>query len=237
MNINLSNKKYWKTIPAEAIIGRNALPSNELTSLLHKGSSILDLGCGTGEMAEFLSAKGYDVTGIDLNIEAINQNKSKATKVKYILGDVTKKLPFLDKSFDAVVFSFLLVNIIPLNLRKKIASEITRILKLNGYIWINEGLISKSYTRRYKLSKPFLGDEHAFFVFKDSTLSSSIHTSKQLAQAIKEKKIARVARHFTITELKKLFDKYTVVYKNQTQTKSPNTKSVIKMVVMVLRRR
>lgn len=235
MNIDLNNKKYWRKISAKAIIGRNALPGNELIDVLPKGSSVLDLGCGTGEVAEFLSGKAYRVTGIDLNIEAISQNKSKTTKVNYILGDVTVSLPFLSQSFDAIVISFLLVNIISPIIREKLVSELTRVLKPGAYIWLNEGLVSEDYIKRYKLSKPFVSDEHSFFVFKDGTLATSVQTQNQLIKAIKERKTLRVAHHFTVAELKKLFNKYTVIYEKETQTRSPNTKSIIKMIIMVLR--
>ena len=103
MNSDLKNKKYWRMIPANNIIGRNALPGNELIKVLPKRSSILDLGCGSGETAEFLAAKGYNVTGIDLNIEVITQNKLKTKSVNYILGDITKSLPFSSQNFDAIV--------------------------------------------------------------------------------------------------------------------------------------
>ena len=234
MNLDLINKKYWEELPAKEIIGRNALPGNELTNVLLPGSSILDLGCGTGEMAEFLSAKGYEVTGMDLNVDAINQNRLKKTKVKYICGDVTKPLPFAAKSFNAIVISFLLVNIIPLARREKLVLEMTRVLKTNGHIWLNEGLLSDDYADRYKLSKPFVDDESTFFVFKKNSLSSSIKTVDQLNQAIKGKDIARLAHHFTLGELKNLFHDYFVVYQNESQTISPNTKFKIKMIVMVL---
>ena len=237
MNSDLKNKKYWRMIPANNIIGRNALPGNELIKVLPKRSSILDLGCGSGETAEFLAAKGYNVTGIDLNIEVITQNKLKTKSVNYILGDITNSLPFSSQNFDAIVLSFLLVNIIPQKIRESLISELTRILKPNAYIWLNEGLVSKDYLKRYQLSKPFLDDRHSFFVFKDNALSSLVKTPGQLTKAINEKMIARIAHHFNVKELKNLFHQYTIIYKNITQTVSPNTKSIIKMVVMVLRRK
>lgn len=237
MNSDLKNKKYWRIIPARNIIGHNALPGNELIDVLPNGSSVLDLGCGSGEMTEFLSVRGYNVTGIDLNVEAISQNKLKTKNVNYILGDITKTLPFTSKNFDAVVISFVLVNIIPQKLRKSLISELTRILKPGGYVWLNEGLVSKDYLNRYKLSKPFLDDRHSFFVFKDNFLSSLVKTPNQLTKVLNKNMIARVAHHFTISELNNLFNQYTLVYKNITQTASPNTKSIIKMITMVLRRK
>src|SRR5262249_31310442 len=37
------------------------------------GSSILDLGCGSGRHSRYLASMGFDVTGLDLSAESINQ--------------------------------------------------------------------------------------------------------------------------------------------------------------------
>lgn len=43
-------------------------------------SPVLDLGCGTGELALFLAGRGHDVLGIDLSTVAIRQARRKATE-------------------------------------------------------------------------------------------------------------------------------------------------------------
>jgi ubiquinone/menaquinone biosynthesis C-methylase UbiE len=230
------NKEYWQKLSAESIIGKNAFPGAELFSQLPKGSSVLDLGCGNGEMSEFLSLKGYKVVGIDINEIAINQNKSKFSKVKYICGDITGFLPFENRTFDAVIISFVLVNIIPSSVREELISEITRILKTGGLIWVNEAIISDDYIQRYNLSKPFVEENYDFFVFKEGISSASIRTSEQMAEAIRENKIARIAHHFSFEDLKKLFNYYKLIFKKESDTSSPNTKSTIKMLILLFRR-
>jgi len=39
------------------------------------GSSILDLGCGSGSHSRYLAAMGFDVTGLDLSAGSINLAK------------------------------------------------------------------------------------------------------------------------------------------------------------------
>lgn len=59
-------------------IGR---PQRAFLELLDAGlvrSRVLDVGCGTGELALFLARQGYDVLGIDLSQLAIQQAKEKA---------------------------------------------------------------------------------------------------------------------------------------------------------------
>lgn len=233
-NSKALNNAYWENVPADDIIGRNAFPGKEFEERLPRGARVLDLGCGTGEMSEFLAKRGYQVTGIDINTEAIKRNKSRKTRADYVLGDITKKLPFRKSSFDAVIISFVLVNVIPLKEREKLISEITRILKNRGIVWINEGLVSpQAYSRRYRLSKPYMGDKHDFFVFKHGTSFSSVRTPGQMKQAIADKEIARTAHHFDMKELRTLFNGYKLVYQNKSETSSPNTKSVIKMVIAI----
>jgi SAM-dependent methyltransferase len=54
-------------------------------------SPVLDAGCGTGEVALFLAARGHEVTGIDFVEEAIRRARSKAAarglKVEFLHKD------------------------------------------------------------------------------------------------------------------------------------------------------
>lgn len=59
-------------------IGR---PQRAFLELLDAGlvrSPVLDVGCGTGELALFLARQGYDVLGVDLSSVAIQQAMEKA---------------------------------------------------------------------------------------------------------------------------------------------------------------
>lgn len=235
-NYTLENQKHWEALPARAIIGRNAFPGTELFKYLSSGAHVLDLGCGTGEISELLTTHGYRVTAIDTNIEAIDLGKSKSTSVDYVLGDITKRLPFEDQSFDAIVISFVLVSIISQSDRERLVSELIRVSKIGGFVWLNEALISDDYTKRYELSQQFLkSNDHDFFVFQEGTASASIQTPEALGQAIKENRVARIAHHFSTSELEQLFERYDPMYTKQSETASPNSKSVIKMVIIVFR--
>jgi ubiquinone/menaquinone biosynthesis C-methylase UbiE len=232
MDAAINNTQYWETLPAKDIIGRNAVPGDELLKILPAQAAILDLGCGTGEMAEYLSGQGYKVTGIDINRDAITQNKSKPTKVNYVLGDIAKLLPFADGSFEAITTSFTILNIMP-PIREKLVSELGRILKPGGLVWVNEPLVSQDYAARYELSRPFVDNDHDFVVFKEGTAASSIQTPEQMSQAARAGKVARVTHHFTMEELEELFNDYEIIYSHQTQTASPNSKSAMEMAIIV----
>lgn len=62
--------------------------------------SILDIGCGTGDLAKELSDQGMNVIGIDNSEAMIQQAKTKYPTMSFQVEDVTM-LPY-DQEFDAV---------------------------------------------------------------------------------------------------------------------------------------
>ncbi len=75
-----------------------------------KGLRVLDLGCGTGRMSEYLIKFGAEVVGLDISEEMLKIARKKLPKVEFVQGD-SDKLPFEDDSFDMVVASFLVVHL------------------------------------------------------------------------------------------------------------------------------
>ncbi len=51
--------------------------------------SVLDAGCGTGRVAIELDRRGIDVVGVDLDARMLDEARSKAPHVPWILGDLT----------------------------------------------------------------------------------------------------------------------------------------------------
>jgi ubiquinone/menaquinone biosynthesis C-methylase UbiE len=236
MNLNDTNKNYWGAVNANHIPGNNIFPGKELTLCLEPNASILDIGCGSGKMAENLSAEGFTITAIDINAESIINNKKRNSNVDYQVADITQHLPFDDNSFDAIISGFVLVNVIPFDLRQKVVNEMSRVLKNNGIIWINEGSVSEEYNNRYKISNPLLEDSNSFYVYKEKDLNKSITKTDELRQAIKEAKIDRISHHFSEDELQILFSTYTVLYNKTEVVVSPRSNSKIESVVRVMQK-
>lgn len=72
-----------------------------------KRLKILDLGCGSGRNLLYLALLGHQVTGIDINNQALEKikdisEKENLTKIKLIHHDLNKPLS-LDKEYDAVI--------------------------------------------------------------------------------------------------------------------------------------
>ena len=72
-----------------------------------KYQSVIDIGCGTGALADVLRNLDLDVTGIDrekMMIDIANEKIGKGAKCKQ--ADLIKGLPFDDNSFDVAISSY-----------------------------------------------------------------------------------------------------------------------------------
>ncbi len=88
---------------------------------------VLDIGCGVGQVSNFLQKKGYKVTGIDFSPLFIKESK-KAGKADFKIMDSTN-LKFPDCSFDAVISAETLEHIPN---PKKALEEMSRVLRQSG---------------------------------------------------------------------------------------------------------
>jgi len=109
-------------------------------ALIKPGDSVLDVGCGTGEVTLLakIRAKNGKVYGIDPAPEMITVARKKAARknldIDFRLG-VIEALPFHDGSMD-VVTSSLMMHHLPEDLKVRGLAEIYRVLKPGGRLLI-----------------------------------------------------------------------------------------------------
>lgn len=65
-----------------------------------EGERVLDLGCGTGDLAAAIAAKGADVVGLDSSAEMIEAARSKYPLLKFVVASADDFHD--DETFDAV---------------------------------------------------------------------------------------------------------------------------------------
>ena len=105
-----------------------------IASLVDYGKKILDIGCGDGELLEFLTkTKNVDARGLEISTNEIEKAISKGLSV--IQADAENDLTFYpDQSFDYAILS---QTIQATHNPKKILQEMLRIAKFAKFVVLN----------------------------------------------------------------------------------------------------
>lgn len=101
--------------------------------VVNKGIT-LELGCGPGEIANYLKMKGLDIMGIDISDKMIEVAKKINPFIEFRVGDVFN-LEFKDSSVAGIVAPYLIVNFKMDDISKAFA-EIYRVLMHQGQLLI-----------------------------------------------------------------------------------------------------
>ncbi|MGX7244343.1 class I SAM-dependent methyltransferase [Enterococcus quebecensis] len=81
-----------------------------LTLLPQKIKTVLDIGCGTGELTNQIAQLGHKVTGIDQSINMINQAKKSHPNLNFLQEDIlnpSDQLEMYDIAFSNAVFHWI----------------------------------------------------------------------------------------------------------------------------------
>lgn len=97
----------------------------------HRTSSILEVGCGSGEDTIYTSKASENIVGIDVSDIALRTFSNKG--FQGILADV-KTLPFRSESFDYVVVSGLLHHLVGQGNLTEYLAEFARVTRQGGYV-------------------------------------------------------------------------------------------------------
>lgn len=134
--------------------------------------SILEIGCGDGEVTEFLSKSCDKIQAVDTNKELISIARKKVIKAQLFVGS-GENLPFKNNLFDLVIFSKSLHH----HKNPGLALEgATRVAKLGGEIIIIELVPNTEYQ---EVLEPVHDEERAL---------------KETAEAIRNSKITTLNR-------------------------------------------
>ena len=123
--------RHWRTETARAVVS--------------PGDRVLDVCCGTGDLALAAQRAGGRVTGLDFSERMLARAREKSTEVEWVRGDALA-LPFADGSFDAVTVGFGVRNLEDL---ERGVRELRRVLRPGGRAGILE------ITRPRGLLRPF----------------------------------------------------------------------------------
>ena len=120
----------YDLITAVLSYGQDARWKRKLIDLarVQRGERVLDLACGTGDIAFAAAAHGARVVGLDITHRMLQLAAQKSGSVALVAGDMTS-LPFTPRTFDLVTTGYGLRNVPDLTIA---IDEIVRVLRPGG---------------------------------------------------------------------------------------------------------
>ena len=104
--------------------------------LLRSGDSVLDIGCGPGNVAkQLLAVKSLQITGVDLSEEMVKLASANVPFGRFYCQDI-RQAEFVTGSFDAVVLSFSIVHLKDVEAEDLLRKAISW-TKRNGYLFVS----------------------------------------------------------------------------------------------------
>ena len=152
----------------------------DITRHFSSDATLLDVGCGTGWLADHFP--GY--TGLDASPDAVAQAAEKGRNVQ--LGDLSEPLPFEDGSFDNAVIKDVLEHVPD---PAATVREVYRVLKPGGLVFASSPDAQRWVWNDYTHRRPFtrkgfrlLFVDHGFSVEKlgyESVVPGTGHISRR----------------------------------------------------------
>jgi SAM-dependent methyltransferase len=125
---------YDESLPAHVVEHYLRKRTAFITAACPPGPA-LDVGCGTGALAERLAARGYQMVGIDPSDGMLDVLRDRCPAVRAIRASGTA-LPFEDDSFDLVLTVAALHHIADAEAVRQTLAEMVRVSRPSGRILI-----------------------------------------------------------------------------------------------------
>jgi SAM-dependent methyltransferase len=106
------------------------------------GERVLELGCGLGDDAAEMTARGLRVVALDLSFGRVAQAARNAPAASFVTADLTRGLPFRDSTFDLVVAS-LSLHYFDRRTTGFVISDIARVLREDGIILCRTNMVGE----------------------------------------------------------------------------------------------
>lgn len=132
---------------------------DQFIKMLAEKATVLDLGCGSGRDAEYLSNAGLNVIGVDLSEGLINEARKRRSNIDFRVMDL-EKLDFSENSFDGI-WSKLTILHVDRDTLPGILKNLHKILKPGGVLFIE----TKAGEGEAYEKVSFKDDEERLFVY------------------------------------------------------------------------
>lgn len=142
---------------------------------------ICDMGCGPGQIARYLHARGVEVCGVDLSPEMVRQAQSLNPHISFQQGDMLALAGVADNSYGGIAAFYAIVNL-PRESVVGALRELRRVLCPNGVV-----LLAFHVGRETKHLDELLGKEVSldFFFFETEEVKGYLRAAGfELEEAI-----------------------------------------------------
>lgn len=137
----MEQKEYWNNV-SETKQFSTPFQIDEFSKYVKKDDVILDVGCGYGRTLNELYTKGYkNLIGIDFSKGMIERAKKINSDIDFRVMN-NSKIDLPDNSVDSVILLAVLTCIVEDKEQENLVSEIYRVLKKGGAIYINDFLLN-----------------------------------------------------------------------------------------------
>ncbi|HYJ86910.1 MAG TPA: class I SAM-dependent methyltransferase [Pyrinomonadaceae bacterium] len=143
---------YWDRVATEKRFS-HPLRVDWITHRLSPDARILDCGCGYGRTLAELHAAGYhNLTGLDFSEAMLRRCRSEIPDNAVVRND-GQSLPFKTHSVDAVLLFAVLTCIPHDGEQRALISEVERILRPDGLLYLSDLLVNDDQRNRERYDK------------------------------------------------------------------------------------
>lgn len=154
----MRQEEYWNSV-SEKKEFTSPLQLENFVKYIKKDSRILDVGCGYGRTLDELYRNGYrNLVGIDFSSGMIARGKRQFPYLDLRIKE-NDKIALPDASVDAVILFAVLTCIRTNEEQEQLVSEIKRVLKPQGILYVNDFLLNTDERNlsRYEQFKDIYG--------------------------------------------------------------------------------
>lgn len=193
-------KDYWNSV-SEKKQFTTPFQAEEFCKYIDKNSKILDVGCGYGRTLDELYQMGYcNLIGIDFAESMINRGRHQFPYLDLRVKETTSDINMPDNSVDAVILFAVLTCIQNNKEQEKLISEIKRILKPNGILYVNDFLLNTD-ERNLTRYKKFEAKYHTYGVFELPEGAICRHHSEEWIKELLAEFQTYCYKHLTFTTM------------------------------------
>lgn len=113
--MNISDKRHWYDgwIYDRILAPNQVIPFSKIRELIPPGSSVIDIGCGTGRLAFSLSEKCRSILAIDLSEKNImtakaTLQKTNSDNITFLHSDLASIINKKEEHYDFAILSYIL---------------------------------------------------------------------------------------------------------------------------------